>query len=105
MDEINDSVCQVRREEWSVVVATVFFQLASHIHSRKSLPGRQLHVRVSLIVAQQDVEARLLLLNQVVLEGQRLFFVVYNDVLDVYSLAQKRARLGVSGRDPLDKIR
>jgi len=34
---------------------------------------RELDVRVGLVVAQQDVEARLILLDQVVLERQRSF--------------------------------
>ena len=54
---------------------------------------RQLDVRIGLVVAQQDVEARLALLDQVVFKRQRLVLVGDRDVLDVDRLAHQRAGL------------
>jgi hypothetical protein len=47
------------------------------------------YTRGRLVIAQEDVEAWLLLLDQVVLKRQRLFLVVYDDVLDVYRLTEQ----------------
>ena len=58
-------------------------------------PMRQLDVWIRLVVAQQDVEARLPLLDQVVLKRQRLALVVDCDVLDVDRLAHQRSSLRV----------
>ena len=58
----------------------------------------ELDVRVGLIVAQQDVESRLALLNEVVFEGKGLVFVGHENVLDIDGLSHKRAGLGVGLR-------
>ena len=55
----------------------------------------QLDVGISFVVAQQDVEARLPLLDQVVFERQRLLFVVDQDVVDVAASRMQRAGLDV----------
>ena len=55
----------------------------------------ELDVGIGLVVAQQDVEARLALLDEVVFERQRLMLVVDQDVLDVDGFAHERAGLGV----------
>jgi hypothetical protein len=55
------------------------------------LPGTQ----VGLVVAQQDVEARLALLDQVVFERQGFLFVFHQDVVDVHGFAHQRAGLGI----------
>ena len=59
------------------------------------LLGGELDVGIGLVVAQQDVEARLPLLDEVVLERQRLFFVIDQDVVDAPRLGNQRTRLGV----------
>ena len=56
---------------------------------------RQLDVGVGLVVAQQDVEARLALFDQVVFKCQRLALVVDDDVLDIDRLAHERAGLRI----------
>ncbi len=61
----------------------------------RALGEGELHVGVSLVVTQQDVEARLLLLDEVVLQSQRLFVIGDNDVIYVDRLADQRAGLRV----------
>ena len=48
---------------------------------------------IGLVVAQQDVEARLPLLDEVVLERQRFLVVVDQDVVDVARFGDQRAGL------------
>ena len=59
-------------------------------YTRGYFSAGQLDVRIRLVVAQQDVEARLVLLDQVVFERQRLFFVIDQDVVDIARLADQR---------------
>ena len=74
------------------------------IDARITLADGQLDVGIRLVVAQKDVVARLLLLDQVVLERQRFLLVVHDDVVEVNRLAQQRSGLGVSSR-AFQKIR
>ncbi len=94
VDEMHQPVRQVPREVRSVVGRPVFPQPPGHVHARIILGG-ELDVRIRLVVAQQDVVARLALLDQVVLERQRFFLVVDVDKIDLASLADQRAGLGV----------
>ena len=95
VNQICDAVGEVGREVRAVVFAAVFFQPPCDIHARKALAKRELDVRISFVVAQKDVVARLLLLDEVVLERQRFLVVVDDDVVDVDGLAHERAGLGV----------
>jgi hypothetical protein len=52
-------------------------------------------VRISLVIAQQDVEARLALLDEIIFESQRFFVVAHDDVIDVDRLAHQRSGLRV----------
>ena len=95
VDQIDDAVRQIGREVRTVVSAAVFAQAAGDVNPRPALAQSELHVRISLVVAQQDVEARLALLDQIVFERQRLFVVGDDDVVDVDRLAHQRSGLGV----------
>jgi hypothetical protein len=55
----------------------------------------ELDVRICLVVAQQDVVARLPLLDQVVLERQRFLLVVDLDEIDLARLADQGTGLGI----------
>ena len=87
VDQINDAVRQIGRKVRTVITAAIFPQPASDVHPRKAFAQRELHIRVSLVVAQQNVEARLLLLDQVVFKRQRLFVIGDHDVINVHGLA------------------
>ncbi len=69
--------------------------------ARESLAGRQLQIGVVLVVAQQDVVARRALLDQVVLERQRLHDRVGDDDLEALRLVEQRVdpRAGAVGAE------
>src|SRR5438445_248887 len=71
VDQVNNPVRQVGREVGAVVGAAIFSKAARDIDSRESLPQSELYVRRSLIVAQQDVETRLCLLDATIFESKR----------------------------------
>ena len=80
--------------------------LTSEIDARKILVERDRDVRVRLVVAQSDVEPRLVLLDEVLLGEQRLGLVVDDQRLDLVdqvqqTLAPTSARIGEMRRDPL----
>ena len=61
--------------------SAVLLQAAGNVDAGVPLIG-ELDIRVGFVVAQQDVEARLVLLDEIVFEGECLFFVVDQDVVD-----------------------
>ena len=65
------------------------------VHARILL-RRDLDVRISLVVPQQDIEARLVLLDQVVLKRQRFLLVIHKNVVQRDSDAHQRAGLRLS---------
>ena len=87
VDEVHQAVRQVAGEVRAEVSRAVLAQPPRDVDARILLAG-QLDVGIGLVVAQQDVEARLVLLDQVVLERQRLLLVVDQDVVDVARLAR-----------------
>ena len=91
MNQVDDAIGEIGGEVRSVVGAAVFAQAAGYVDAGEALGECQLHVGISLVVAQQDVEARLFLLDEVVLEGERFFVVGDDDVVDVSGLADERA--------------
>ena len=91
MDEMHQAVRQIAGKVRTVVGASVFSEPPGYVHSRILLAG-QLDVGIRLVVAQQDVEARLILLDQVVFERQRLFVVIDLDKVDIAGFADQRAR-------------
>ena len=94
VNEVHQPVGQVAGKEGAEVGGAVLAQPPGDVDARILLGG-QLDVGVGLVVAQQDVEARLPLLDQVVLEGQRFLLVVDQDVVDVARLGDQGAGLGV----------
>ena len=95
MDQVHDAIRQVRRKVRTVVSAAIFPQAPRDVDPGKALAQSQLHVGISLVVAQQNVEARFLLLDQVVLKRQRLFVVGHDDVVNVHRLAHQGIGLGI----------
>ena len=61
------------------VARAVVLQPARHPDARKRLLHRDLDVRIRLVVAQRDVEARLVLLDQVGLEDERMRLARHDD--------------------------
>ena len=95
MNEVHQPMRQIARKIRTVVSRPIFLEAARDVHTRVRLGG-QLNVGIRFVVAQQDVVARLVLLDQVVFKRQRLFFVVDLNDLDVPGFADQRAGLDVS---------
>ena len=95
VDQIDDAIREIGREIGTVIRAAVFAQAARDVNPRPALAQREFHVGIGLVVAQQDVESRLALLDKIVLQRQRLFVVRDDNVVNVDRLAHQRASLGV----------
>ncbi len=80
---------QGRRQERTGVVVAVAGDPARHEHPRKRLGGGQLQIRIVLIIAQQDVEPRRALLDEVILERQCLDQRVGDDDLEPRHLIEQ----------------
>src|ERR1700678_482382 len=91
VDQIDDAIGQVGREVGTEIYTAIFAQTWSYVDSGVALGEGPLDVGVGLIVAQQDVEARLLLLDQVILERERFSVVGYDYVVDIDGFADERA--------------
>ena len=111
MDEVDNPVSQVPRKVGAVIDTAVAAQTAGHEDLGPAIAERELHIRIGFVVAQQDVEARLALLDEVVFQRQRLVLVVDQDVVDVDRVAHQRSGLGVGlggfqqiGANPRAKI-
>jgi hypothetical protein len=87
MDQIHQPVRQVPRKIWPKVSRSILLQLARHKDLGIAVIRRQLNIGIGLVIAQKNVEARLLLLDQVILERQRFMLVGDRDVLHVHGLA------------------
>ena len=92
-------------EEWPVKLITLLaIHPAREDDARIVLGQRDLDVRVGLVVAEEDVVARLVRLDQVVFEEDRLELVVGGDEVDPLDLVDEGHRLGVA-RAAADEVR
>ena len=98
MDEFDDAVGEIAGKVRAVVGGAVLAQAAGDEDFGEAVGEGELDVGVGLVVAQQDVEARLALLDEVVFEGERFVLVGDEDVVDVDGLAHERAGFGVGLR-------
>src|SRR5579863_5510867 len=113
MDEVHDAIGEIRREVRAIVMRAVLLQAPRHVDARIPLGKRQLDVRVTLVVTQQDVVARLELLDEVVLERERLFLIVDNDGFEVLGglkhqvalLVERPTLLKVGAHAALERLR
>ena len=95
VDQVHQPVRQAGREVRAEIDRAVLVQPPRHVHARILLERRVANVGIGLVVAQQNVEFRLVLLDQFVFERQRFFLVVDDDVFEVGRLAHQRAGLRV----------
>ncbi len=89
MDELDDAVGQVAGKVWAVVGCAVLAQAAGDKDLGKAVGKRQLDVGVGLVVAQQNVEARLALLDQVVFKCQRFVLIGDENVVQIDGFAHQ----------------
>jgi len=97
VNEIDNAIRQIRREVRPEIQTAVFSQSPRHVHPRIFLAQRELYIRIRFVVAQQNVVARLLLLDEVVFERQRFFFIGDDDPFHIDGLADQRPSLGIGG--------
>ena len=95
MNEVDQAMREVAGKVRAVVSGAVFAQAAGDVHTRV-LFGGEFDIWISLVVAQQDVEARLPLLDEIVLERQRFLLVVDQDVVDVGGFGDERAGFDIA---------
>ena len=98
VDEVDQAVREVAGKVGAEVGAAVLAQAAGDEDFGIAVGERELDVGVGLVVAQQDVEARLALLDEVVFEREGFVLVGDGDVVHVDGLAHQRAGLGVGLR-------
>ena len=103
VDEVDQAMREVAGEVGAEVGAAVLAQAAGDEDLGVAVAERELDVGVGLVVAQQDVEARLALLDEVIFERERFMLVGDGDVVHVDSFAHQRAGLGVGLRG-LEKV-
>ncbi len=77
--------------------------LAREVHAREVLVERDRDERIGLVVAQADVEARAVLLDEALLRQQRLRLGGDDDALDVLDAATISAWPGLLGTCALEK--
>ena len=94
VDEMDQPVRQITREVRTEVRAAVLDQAAGDVDAGIFLGGH-LDVGVGLVIAEQDVEAGLVLLDEVVFKGQRLLLVIDQDVIDVAGFGDERSGFGI----------
>ena len=103
VNQVHNAIGQVGGEVRAVIKAAIFPQAAGDVNAGKALPRRQFYIGICLIIPQKYVVARLFLLDEVVFQRQRLFFVINDDVLNIYGVTQQGISLRL-GIHPLAKI-
>ena len=98
VDDVDEAVGEVAGEVGTEVGATVPAQASGDEDFGVAVLQGELDVRVGFVVAQEDVEARLALLDEVIFKREGFMLVGNGDVLDVHCLAHERAGLGVGLR-------
>jgi tetratricopeptide (TPR) repeat protein len=82
MDEVRQAVRQVAWKVWAIVCGPVLHDAARHVNARPALV-REPDVRIRLVIAQQNIEARFVLLDEIVFKRQRLFVVIDLDEVKI----------------------
>src|SRR5262249_15672306 len=95
VDQVHDAIGQIGREVRAIVRAAVFAKTAGYVHPGKALAQGEFYIGGGLIIAQQNVEARLLLLDEVVFQSQDLAGIGDDDVIGVGRLTHQSAGFGV----------
>jgi hypothetical protein len=94
VDEVNQAVRQIGGEVGTEVSGPVLPQAAGDEDFGVFIL-RELDVGIALVVTKKDVEAGLILLDEVVLKRQGLLFVFDENVIDVMGVGDERTGLGI----------
>src|ERR1700689_5675209 len=98
MNQLDHAIGEVAGKVRAVVGRAVFAQAARDKYFGEAVGESELDVGVGLVVAQQNIEARLALLDEIVFNGESFMLVGDENVFDVNSLAHERAGFSVSLR-------
>ena len=98
MDQLDYAVGEVAGKIGPVVGRAVLAQAAGDEDLGEAVGEGELDVGIGFVVAQQDVEARLALLDEVVFKSQGLVLVGDEDVVEIDGLAHQRAGFGIGLR-------
>ncbi len=95
VDQLCRAVGRAGGKEGAVVEAAVLAHLAGDEDLGEGLLPGELHVGVALVVPQQDVEGRQMLVDEVVLQHQGLELRLADDELQVPDAGHQAAGLGI----------
>ena len=95
MDEFGHAVGQIAGEVRAIVGGAVLAQAAGDEDFGEAVGERELHEWVGFVIAEEDVETGLALLDEVVFEGEGLMLIGDEDGVEVDGLAHERAGFGV----------
>ncbi len=95
MNQVDDTIRKIRREVRTVVRTSILAKAPGYIHARESFAERELYVGIRLVVAQQNIKARLFLLDEVIFECERFLIVGDDQVVDIHRFAHQRPGLRV----------
>ena len=98
MDQLDDAPGQAAGKVRAVVGRAVLQQPPRDEDLGEAVAHGELDIGIALVVLEQDVEARLALLDEVGFEGQRFALVADQDVFEIDGLAHQRAGFGVGLR-------
>jgi hypothetical protein len=91
VNELDYAISQIAGEVRPIISRAVFAQAARHENLGEAVGQGELDVGVGLVVAQQNVEARLALLDEIVFERECFVLVGDEDGLNIDGLAHQRA--------------
>ncbi len=83
VDEGEDAAREIRGEIGAEIGSAVFLHFAGEVDARIFFVLRELDVGIGLVVDEADVEFRLIALDEVVFESERLTRIVENDRVEV----------------------
>lgn len=90
---IKHRVSRIAKAVWTEVLTYVLVFLARFEYTRKCFTG-DADIRITLSVLEQDVVARLVLLDQVVLKQKCILFATNHNILDIGYVRYKLTRFG-----------
>ena len=104
VDELDDAVGEIAGKVGTVVGGAIFAQAARDEDLGIAVGESELDVGVGFVVAEQDIEAGMALLDEVVFQSEGFVLVGDQDVVEVDGLAHERAgfRVGLRG---FEKVR
>jgi hypothetical protein len=93
VDEVHQAVGQIAGEVRAEVGGAILAQTPGDVDAGEFLIG-ELDVGVGFVVAEKDIEAGLVLLDEVIFQAQGFFFVVDGDVGDIAGAVDEGAGFG-----------